>query len=69
MATALIVANVVTGVVISSYRDIGIMKAIGFAPPQVSAVLALEVLVPAVVGAFAGIAGGSLASAVPGPDL
>lgn len=62
VATALIVANVVTGVVISSYRDIGIMKSVGFEPLQVSAVLALEVLAPAVAGALAGIAGGSLAS-------
>jgi len=62
VATALIVANVVTGVVIASYRDIGIMKSIGFVPWRVSAVLGLEVLVPAVAGALAGVAAGTLAS-------
>jgi putative ABC transport system permease protein len=34
-ATAAIVANLVTGIVISSYREIGIMKAVGFTPQRV----------------------------------
>jgi putative ABC transport system permease protein len=46
-ATAAIVANLVTGIVISSYREIGIMKAVGFTPLQVVGVFVLQVLVPA----------------------
>jgi putative ABC transport system permease protein len=61
-ATVMVVTNVITGVVIASQRDIGIMKSVGFAPAQVSAVLTLEVLLPAAAGAAAGAAIGTLAS-------
>ena len=61
-ATVMVVGNVITGVVISSQRDIGVMKSVGFSPAQVAGVLALEVLLPAAAGAVAGTAAGSLAS-------
>ncbi|HVH63959.1 MAG TPA: FtsX-like permease family protein [Candidatus Dormibacteraeota bacterium] len=62
LATAAIVANLVTGIVISSYRDIGIMKAIGFSPSDVSAVLLLQVLIPTGVACVVGIPLGTLGS-------
>ena len=46
-ATAAIVANLVTGIVISAYREIGIMKAVGFTPLQVVGVFVLQILAPA----------------------
>jgi putative ABC transport system permease protein len=61
-ATVMVVGNVITGVVISSQRDIGVMKSVGFSPGQVTGVLALEVLLPAALGAAAGTGLGSLAS-------
>jgi putative ABC transport system permease protein len=61
-ASVLIVANVVSGVVISSYRDIGIMKAVGFTPAGVVLVLLGQVLAPALAGCLVGIAIGTVAS-------
>ena len=61
-ATAAIVANLVTGIVISSYREIGIMKAVGFAPRQVVAVFVLQILAPAVAACLVGIPAGAVAS-------
>ena len=46
-AAAAIVADLVTGIVISAYREIGIMKAVGFAPANVVGVLVLQILLPA----------------------
>jgi putative ABC transport system permease protein len=54
-ATAAIVANLVTGIVISAYREIGIMKAVGFTPIQVVGVFVLQVLVPAAAACLVGI--------------
>jgi putative ABC transport system permease protein len=61
-ATIAIVATLVTGIVISAYREIGIMKAIGFTPSQVVGVFALQIVIPAVVACVLGIVAGSLAS-------
>ncbi|HET7419481.1 MAG TPA: FtsX-like permease family protein [Candidatus Dormibacteraeota bacterium] len=61
-ATAAIVANLVTGIVIASYREIGIMKAVGFAPSQVVGVFVLQVIVPAAAGCAVGIPAGSVLS-------
>jgi putative ABC transport system permease protein len=61
-ATAAIVANMVTGIVISSYREIGIMKAIGFAPREVVAVFVLQILAPALAACLLGIPVGEVAS-------
>lgn len=58
----LIIANVVSGAVIASYREIGIMKCIGFTPTQVVAVELLEVLPAVGVGSAAGVALGILIS-------
>jgi putative ABC transport system permease protein len=61
-ATAAIVANLVTGIVISGYREIGIMKAVGFTPQQVVGVFVLQVLVPAAAGCIIGIPAGTILS-------
>jgi putative ABC transport system permease protein len=54
-AAALIIANIVTGVVIAGYREIGIMKSIGYTPMQVLQVLVGQMLVPALAGTAIGI--------------
>lgn len=61
-ATAAIVANLVTGIVIASYREIGIMKAVGFAPMQVVGVFVLQVLAPAAAACVVGIPAGTILS-------
>jgi putative ABC transport system permease protein len=62
LAAAFMIANVVSGVVLTSYRDIGVMKAIGFTPRQVSAVLVGETFTPAAVGSVAGVVLGTIGS-------
>ena len=61
-AAAAIVANLVTGIVISAYRETGIMKAIGFTPVQVVGVLVLQILLPTLAAGLIGIAAGTLLS-------
>lgn len=61
-AVAVIVANVVTGAVLANYREIGILKAIGFTPGDVVLVFAIQMLVPALAAAVVGIPLGVLAS-------
>jgi putative ABC transport system permease protein len=61
-ATAAIVANLVTGIVISAYREIGIMKAVGFTPLQVIGVFVLQILVPAAAACIIGIPIGTILS-------
>jgi putative ABC transport system permease protein len=61
-ATAAIVANLVTGIVISSYREIGIMKAVGFTPLQVVSVFVVQILVPAAAACVIGIPAGAFLS-------
>ncbi|MET9378516.1 FtsX-like permease family protein [Streptomyces sp. NPDC002992] len=58
----LIVANVVSGAVVSGFRHIGVLKALGFTPGQVTAVYLLMVSIPAVVGCVLGTALGDLAA-------
>jgi putative ABC transport system permease protein len=62
IAAAAIVGNLVTGIVISSQREIGIMKSIGFTPAQVVGVFVLQAVVPAVAGCLVGIPAGTLLS-------
>ncbi len=62
LAAAFTIANVVSGVVLTSYRDIGVMKAIGYTPAQVSGILLTQVLLPVAIGAMAGVAVGTVAS-------
>jgi putative ABC transport system permease protein len=51
----LIVLNVVSGAVVSGYKDIGIYKTIGFTPRQVVRVYVSTMAVPAIVGTVVGI--------------
>jgi putative ABC transport system permease protein len=53
-ATVLIIANIIGGVVIAGYREIGVMKAVGFDPAGVVSVLLAEVLIPAGLAALVG---------------
>ncbi|WP_433057034.1 ABC transporter permease [Dactylosporangium sp. CS-033363] len=62
VVAVLIVANVVSGAVISGFRHIGVLKAIGFTPRQVVFVYLFMVSVPAVAGALAGTALGTVAA-------
>jgi putative ABC transport system permease protein len=52
--SVLIVANVVSGAVVSGYQRIGVLKSIGFTPGQVVAAYAGQVAVPTVVGCVLG---------------
>lgn len=61
-AVALIVANVVAGAVLASYRDIGVVKALGFTPGQVVLSLTGQMLAPALVGGLVGAALGAVGS-------
>jgi putative ABC transport system permease protein len=61
-ASAAIVVNLVSGVVLAAYREVGVMKAIGYTPGQVVAVFVLQMLAPAAVGCVTGVVAGSLLS-------
>ncbi|TDP98162.1 FtsX-like permease family protein [Labedaea rhizosphaerae] len=56
----LIVANVVSGAVVAGYRNIGVLKALGFSPNQVMAVYLVMVGVPALAGCVVGIVAGNV---------
>jgi putative ABC transport system permease protein len=58
--SVLIVANVITGAVVASYRRIGVLKSIGFSPAQVIWAYVARVGVPAVAGCLFGVAAGNL---------
>jgi putative ABC transport system permease protein len=62
LASILIIVNVVSGVVIAGYRDIGIMKSVGFTPGQVMSVLLGLILLPALAGCLIGIPLGTAGS-------
>lgn len=51
----LIIGNVVSGAVVSGFRHIGVLKALGFTPRQVVGVYIGMALVPAAVGAVLGV--------------
>ncbi|HEU5369193.1 MAG TPA: FtsX-like permease family protein [Ktedonobacterales bacterium] len=61
-AVALIIANVVTGAVLASYREIGIIKALGFTPGQVVLTFVGQMLLPALAGCVIGVPLGVLGS-------
>ena len=61
-AVTVIVGSVVAGSVLSGYRDIGISKALGFTPAQVTAIYVGQMAAPALIGAFAGLPLGALLS-------
>ncbi len=58
--SVLIVANVVTGAVVASYRRIGVLKSIGFSPAQVVGAYVARVGVPAIAGCLIGVVAGDL---------
>ncbi|WP_104819916.1 ABC transporter permease [Kitasatospora sp. MMS16-BH015] len=60
VVAVLIVANVVSGAVVSGLRHIGVLKALGFTPNQVAAVYVLMISVPAVAGCLIGVVLGNL---------
>ncbi|GHI09807.1 hypothetical protein AQI88_16180 [Streptomyces cellostaticus] len=60
LVAVLIVANVVGGAVVSGFRHIGILKALGFSPGQVLSVYLVMISVPAVVGCALGTLTGNL---------
>ncbi|MFD4742359.1 FtsX-like permease family protein [Streptomyces virginiae] len=65
LVSALIVGNVVSGAVVSGYRHIGVLKALGFTPNQVVTVYLTMTAVPAVAGAVLGtLLGNALAEPV-----
>ncbi|WP_405921073.1 FtsX-like permease family protein [Streptomyces sp. NBC_00122] len=66
LVSALIVGNVVSGAVVSGYRHIGVLKALGFTPNQVVAVYLTMVCVPALFGC---VLGTLLGNALAGPIL
>jgi putative ABC transport system permease protein len=61
-AAALIVANVVSGAVLTSQREIGVIKALGFTPGQVVTSFVGLMLVPALIGCAIGAPLGVLGS-------
>ena len=56
----LIVANVISGAVVSGVRHIGMLKALGFTPTQVMSVYLAMVSIPAVIGCGLGVVTGNL---------
>ena len=60
--SVLIVINVVSGAVVSGIKRIGVLKSLGFSPPQVVAAYVLQVAVPAAIACAAGAAAGTLAA-------
>jgi len=65
ICAALIVGNVITGTVLASQRELGIMQAVGFSRRQVVAVVAGQAVVTAAIGAAFGIMTGIVAAAGP----
>jgi putative ABC transport system permease protein len=61
-AAALVIANIVTGTVLAGFREIGIMRAIGYTPVQVVKVLIGQMLIPALAGCVLGMPLGVLLS-------
>ncbi|WP_116110507.1 ABC transporter permease [Amycolatopsis ruanii] len=60
VVAVLIVANVVGGAVVAGFRDIGMLKALGFTPNQVMAVYLVMVTVPSAAGCVLGTVLGNL---------
>ncbi len=60
VAAGLIVANIISARVLSQFRDIGLLKAVGFTPGQVTRVFIIEHLILAFAAGLMGIALGTL---------
>ncbi|TYB46636.1 ABC transporter permease [Actinomadura chibensis] len=67
--SAFIIGNVVSGAVVSGFRHIGVMKALGFTPGQVTSVYVVMVAVPAVLGCAAGLVAGHLLAGMMAANL
>jgi putative ABC transport system permease protein len=59
-AVAFIIANTIAGRVLAQYRDIGVLKAIGFTPGQVTLVFLVQHLLLSVVAGLIGVGVGVL---------
>jgi putative ABC transport system permease protein len=62
VAAAFIIANIVTGAVLASYLEIGIIKALGFTPGQVVLAFVGQMLIPTLAGCIIGAPLGVLGS-------
>lgn len=62
VASLATIVNLVLGTVLASYREIGVMKALGFTPLQVVAALVTGMLIPTLIGCALGIPAGTLLS-------
>ena len=58
LACAATVANLVIGIVIANYREIGVMKAVGFTPLQVVGTLVVQMQLPTLAGCLFGVPAG-----------
>ena len=63
LVAVLVIGNVVSGAVIAGFRSIGVLKAVGFSPGQVTAAYLLMMTGPALVGCAVGAVLGNLAGA------
>ena len=63
LVAVLVIGNVVSGAVIAGFRSIGVLKAVGFSPGQVTAAYLLMMIGPALVGCAVGAVLGNLAGA------
>jgi putative ABC transport system permease protein len=57
LACGLIISNLIAGRVLAQYRDIGLLKALGMTPGQVTLVFLLEHMLLALVGGLLGLLG------------
>jgi len=62
LVAVLVIGNVVSGAVIAGFRSIGVLKAVGFTPGQVTAVFLLMMTGPALIGCAVGAVLGNLAT-------
>jgi putative ABC transport system permease protein len=69
IVAVLIIGNVVSGAVVSGFRHIGVMKALGFTPAQVTGAYVVMIAVPSVVGSAIGVGVGNLLAKVITSDL
>jgi putative ABC transport system permease protein len=60
IVAVVIIINVISGAVVTGFRHIGVLKAMGFTPPQVVAVYLLMVCAPAILGCVVGTALGNV---------
>lgn len=61
-AVALIVGNLVAGIVLANRREIGVVRALGFTPTQVVVAVGAQMVLPALAGCAAGAAVAGIAA-------